>query len=64
MPKFLIEYDEWFPVYYLDSLPEKLYKSGKTVELTENEVAHIEKVFEEFDKIQQMLEKIRGGMDD
>ena len=61
MPKFLIDSDEWYPVFYLETLPEKLYKYHKTIELTDSELTHINKVFEEFEKVQQRLRKLSWG---
>ena len=48
-----INKDEWYPVFYIDN------KCGEKSEFTKEELIRIEKVFNEFDEIQELLRKRR-----
>lgn len=54
MAKVYIDYDEFYPIFFT------VAKFGKEVELTEEEIAFIHQVVEDFWKAQAILEKAYG----
>lgn len=57
MVKIWIDSDEWYPVYSF-SLENNTY--GKSNNMTKKEIKKIQKVFDEFSKIQERLKKLSG----
>ena len=51
MPKITVDYDEWYPVYYVS----KSGRHGLEVELSEEDVAFIAKAYDDFEKAHEML---------
>lgn len=54
--KIYLNKDEWYPVFDIKKKPR--WKSDVESEITEEELEHIEKVFKEFNEVQERLIKL------
>jgi hypothetical protein len=54
-----IDSDEWYPVYSIIT-GEDIYES-EVIEIPDEKVKQIQKVFKEFQEIQEYLKKLDGG---
>lgn len=54
--KYWVTVDEWYPV--LDVQKEETSWTEHSIELTEEQYDYIRKVFEEFDRVQDKLNKL------
>ena len=55
MPKRWCDGDEWYPVFCLED--EECWTGEESAEFTEEEIADIYRVFEEFDRVQKLIAK-------